>query len=171
MEETSIIANPELLLPRECSTREEHFMLEAMKLAIEAWHEDEVPVGAIIVLDDKIIGRGRNQKEKSNDPTGHAEIKAIQSATNYLKSWRLKNAELFVTLEPCVMCAGAMIHARISKAHWATHDPKTGACHSLYNILSDGRLNHQVDYHHGTFKEPCSKLLSAFFKEKRLKSE
>jgi tRNA(adenine34) deaminase len=168
MDETSIIANPELLLPQTVTSKEEQFMLEAMKLAIEAWRQDEVPVGAIVVLDDKIIGRGLNHKEQSHDPTGHAEIQAIKSAALHQKSWRLTGAKLFVTLEPCIMCAGAIIHSRISDVYWATDDPKTGACKSLYNILNDNRLNHQVQSHEGLLRKPCATLLSAFFKAKRL---
>ena len=168
MDEISIIAKPELLLPRDVSSREEHFMLEAMKLAMEAWHEDEVPVGAIVVMDDEIIGRGKNNKEHTQDPTGHAEIEALKSAALHQKSWRLTGAKLFVTLEPCLMCAGASIHSRISEVYWATADPKTGACKSLYNILNDSRLNHQVSGHEGLLQEPCSTLLSTFFKAKRL---
>lgn len=168
MDETSIISNPELLLPQTVASREEHFMLEAMKLALEAWHNDEVPVGAVVVLNDEIIGRGKNCKEKSHDPTGHAEIEALKSAALHQKSWRLTGAKLFVTLEPCLMCAGAIVHSRISQIYWATDDPKTGACKSLYNILNDSRLNHQVEGHEGLLKDPCSTLLSTFFKAKRL---
>lgn len=143
-------------------------MLEAMKMALQAWHEDEVPVGAIVVLDNKIIGKGKNHKEKSHDPTGHAEIQALQSAALHQKSWRLTDARLFVTLEPCLMCAGAIVHSRISEVYWAADDPKTGACKSLYNILNDSRLNHQVQGHSGLLQSPCASLLSAFFKAKRM---
>jgi len=167
MDDPTIIFNPELLLPPEGGHREEIFMREALLLAIEAWHEDEVPVGAVVVLGDEIIGRGKNNKERTQNPIGHAEIEAIQNAAKHLGSWRLEKAELFVTLEPCLMCAGAIIHARISSLFWGAHDPKTGACESLYNTLSDSRLNHQVAMHSGIHLAACSELLSAFFRNKR----
>ena len=171
MDDSNIITQPELLLPPEEGSREELWMREAIKLAIEAWYEDEVPVGAIVVHNNEIIAKGKNTKEKNKDPLGHAEIQAIQAAAKALGSWRLENTELYVTLEPCLMCSGAIIHARIPKLIWGTHDPKTGACHSLYNTLNDNRLNHQVDLTHSVHKEACSQLLSAFFKAKRLSKQ
>lgn len=171
MDEKNIIANPELLLPQASSDEKENHMRAAIELAIEAWHDDEVPVGAVVVHQGQIIGRGKNHKEKNNDPMGHAEIMAIREASKHLNAWRLAETELYVTLEPCTMCSGAIIHARIPKLFWGTHDPKTGACHSLYNLLSDNRLNHQVELHHGLHQEACSMLLKAFFKAKRLSSK
>lgn len=138
-----------------------------MKEAGLALKKKEVPVGAVVVYQDKVIGRGHNQTESLNDPTAHAEILAIGAAANYLNSWRLSEAVLYVTLEPCAMCAGAIVLARIKKLVFGAFDPKAGACGSLYNLVLDKRLNHQVEVVSEVLKEDCSALLQTFFKELR----
>ncbi len=146
---------------------DEYFMREAMKLAEQAFQEDEVPVGAVVVREGKIIGRGYNQREQLNDPTAHAEMIAITAAANAIGDWRLEGCTLYVTLEPCIMCAGAIVLARIDKLVYASADPKSGAVDSLYNILSDKRLNHQVNVVKGVLEDQASFLLKEFFKHKR----
>jgi len=142
-------------------------MRVALQEATLALKKKEVPVGAVVVYQDKIIGRGHNQTETLNDPTAHAEILAIGAAANYLNSWRLSEAVLYVTLEPCAMCAGAIVLARLKKLVFGAFDPKAGACGSLYNLVQDWRLNHQVEVIPEVLKEDCSALLQAFFKELR----
>ena len=142
-------------------------MRVALQEATLALKKKEVPVGAVVVYQDKIIGRGHNQTETLNDPTAHAEILAIGAAANYLNSWRLSEAVLYVTLEPCAMCAGAIVLARMKKLVFGAFDPKAGACGSLYNLVQDKRLNHQVEVISEVFKEDCSALLQTFFKELR----
>ena len=121
------------------------YMKEAIKEAKKAYNKNEIPVGAIIVKDDKIISRGYNIKEGKKDTTKHAEIIAIQKASKKLDSWRLNDCEMYVTLEPCSMCAGAIIQSRIKKIYIGTMDPKTGACGSILNLLEDYKFNHKVD--------------------------
>ena len=147
--------------------QDEKWMRGALQEANLAFKKKEVPVGAVVVYQDKIIGRGHNQTETLNDPTAHAEILAIGAAANYLNSWRLSEAVLYVTLEPCAMCAGAIVLARMKKLVFGAFDPKAGACGSLYNLVQDGRLNHQVEVIPEVLKEDCSGLLQAFFKELR----
>jgi tRNA(adenine34) deaminase len=147
--------------------QDEKWMRVALQEASLAFKKKEVPVGAVVVYQDKIIGRGHNQTETLNDPTAHAEILAIGAAANYLNSWRLSEAVLYVTLEPCAMCAGAIVLARMKKLVFGAFDPKAGACGSLYNLVQDGRLNHQVEVIPEVLKEDCSALLQAFFKELR----
>jgi len=142
-------------------------MRAALQEANLALKKKEVPVGAVVVYQDKIIGRGHNQTETLNDPTAHAEILAIGAAANYLNSWRLSEAVLYVTLEPCAMCAGAIVLARMKKLVFGAFDPKAGACGSLYNLVKDKRLNHQVEVVPEILKEDCSALLQTFFKELR----
>jgi len=139
------------------------FMEEAIREAQAAEKEGEVPVGAIIVENGVIIGRGRNRIVTDNDPTAHAEMFAIKEATNYKQYCRLNNAVMYVTLEPCSMCAGAIVLARMAKVVIGTTDPKTGACGTLYNILQDNRLNHQCEVVVGVAEEQCKSLLSDFF--------
>ncbi len=146
---------------------DEKWMKEALKEAHLAAKKKEVPVGAIIVYEDKIIGRGYNQVETLNDATAHAEILAIGAASNFLNSWRLEGASLYVTLEPCVMCAGAIVLSRIERLVFGAFDPKQGACGTLYNIVNDTRLNHQVEVIPEILKEECSKLLRDFFQNLR----
>lgn len=149
----------------------EDFMKEALKEAQKAYDKGEVPVGAVIVHRGEIIGRGYNLNESANDPTAHAEIMAIRQAAEALKSWRLLETEMYVTTEPCSMCAGAIVLARIPRLFIGAMDPKSGACGSLMNITQDDRLNHTVEIHTGILEEESSKLLKAFFKDLRNKNK
>jgi tRNA(adenine34) deaminase len=142
-------------------------MAFALKEAEQALSEDEVPVGAVVVWQDKIIGRGHNQIERLQDPTAHAEMIAITAAAAHLNSRRLKNCALYVTLEPCPMCAGAIVLARIPLLVFGTFDPKAGACSTLYNIVSDGKLNHRVEMITGVSNDRCSDVLKRFFAKLR----
>ncbi len=152
--------------------QKEKFMIEALKEAKKAYKKLEIPVGAIIVKDGKIISRAHNVKEERNDTTKHAEIIAIQKASKKLENWRLNDCEMYVTLEPCAMCAGAIIQARIKKVYIGTMDEKTGACGSVLNLLQDYKFNHIVEFEKGVLKEKSEKLLKDFFKELRaLKSK
>jgi tRNA(adenine34) deaminase len=146
---------------------EESFMKEALKEAKKAYNKLEVPVGAVIVKDGKIIARAHNVKEEKNDTTKHAEIIAISKASKKLKSWRLIDCEMYVTLEPCSMCAGALINSRIKKVYIGTMDNKTGACGSVLNLLEDYTFNHKVEVETGILKDECEDLLKKFFKELR----
>lgn len=145
----------------------EKFMKQALKEAQKAYEKEEVPVGAIIVKDGKIIARAHNLKETKNDTTCHAEILAIKKASKKLKTWRLSDCEMYVTLEPCSMCAGAMIQARIKKVYIGTMDYKTGACGSVFNLLEDYTFNHKVECETGILKQECENILQNFFKELR----
>ena len=144
-------------------------MQEALKEAEQASLEDEVPVGAVIVYQGKIIARGHNQVERLKDPTAHAEIIAITSAANYLGTKWLNEACLYVTIEPCSMCAGAMVLARIKNLYFGASDPKTGASGSVINITNHKKLNHRIKITRGILREECSSLLKNFFREKRKK--
>jgi tRNA(adenine34) deaminase len=135
----------------------------ALKEAEQALAEDEAPIGAVIVWQNKIIGRGHNQSERLQDPTAHAEMIAITAAASYLNSRRLENCALYVTLEPCPMCAGAIVLARIPLLVFGAFDPKAGACSTLYNIVNDGKLNHRVEMVTGILAERCSDVLKEFF--------
>lgn len=146
---------------------EEKFMREALKEAHKAYKKFEVPVGAVIVKDGKIIGRGYNQKETKTDTTKHAEIIAIQKASKKLKSWRLIDCEMYVTLEPCTMCAGAIINSRMKKIYIGTEDKKTGAVGSVLNLFEDYKFNHTVEYQKGILQNECQEILKNFFKELR----
>jgi tRNA(adenine34) deaminase len=151
---------------------EEKFMLEALKEAKKAYDKLEVPVGAVIVKDGKIIARAHNLKETKNDTTKHAEIIAIQKASKKLESWRLLDCEMYVTLEPCSMCAGAIINSRIKKVYIGAKDKKTGAVGSVFNLFEDYKFNHKVDVETGILKSECEKILKDFFKElRKLKKE
>ena len=145
----------------------EYYMNQALKEAQKAYKKLEVPVGAIIVKDGKIIARAHNQKETKTDTTKHAEILAIQKASKKLKSWRLIDCEMYVTLEPCSMCAGALIQSRIKKIYIGTMDEKTGACGSVLNLLEDYKFNHQVEVERNVLKDECENILKQFFKELR----
>ena len=142
-------------------------MQEALKEAKEAFREEEVPVGAVIVHQGKIIARGHNQVERLKDPTAHAEIIAITSAANYLGTKWLNEACLYVTNEPCSMCAGAMVLARIKNLYFGASDPKTGASGSVINIVNHKKLNHRIKVVGGILQEECSGILKDFFKKKR----
>lgn len=143
------------------------FMKEALKEAKKAYNKLEVPVGAIIVKDGKIIARAYNQKEVKTDTTKHAEILAIQKASSKLKSWRLLDCEMYVTLEPCSMCAGAIINSRIKKVYIGTNDKKAGAVGSVLNLFKDYTFNHKVEFESGILEEECEQMLKSFFKELR----
>lgn len=143
------------------------FMKEALKEAQKAYDKKEIPVGAVIVKDNKIIARAHNVKEEKNDTTKHAEIIAIQKASKKLNAWRLTGCEMYVTLEPCSMCAGALIQSRISKVYIGTMDYKTGACGSVLNLLKDYEFNHKVEMEKDILQEDCRKILKDFFKELR----
>ncbi|NMB39208.1 MAG: tRNA adenosine(34) deaminase TadA [Firmicutes bacterium] len=143
------------------------FMEQALLEAEKALEIDEVPIGAVIVYEGKIIGRGYNQRETLNDPTAHAEIIAIRRAAQNLGTWRLTNTEIYVTLEPCAMCAGAIVNARIHSLIYGAEDPKAGAVSSLMNIVQDKRLNHQVEVIKGIHENACSRLLKDFFSDLR----
>ena len=141
----------------------EKFMKEALKEAKKAYEKLEVPVGAVIVKDGKIIARGHNLKETKKDTTRHAEIIAIEKASKKLGAWRLLDCEMYVTLEPCPMCAGAIINSRISKIYIGTDDEKTGACGSKLNLLEDYKFNHNVQVQKYILKEECSRHFERFF--------
>ena len=143
------------------------FMKEALKEAKKAYDKKEIPVGAVIVKDNKIIARGYNRKEEKNDTTKHAEIIAIQKASKKLNSWRLIDCEMYVTLEPCSMCAGALIQSRIKKVYIGTMDEKTGACGSVLNLLEDYNFNHKVEVEKNVMQNECENILKQFFKELR----
>lgn len=143
------------------------FMKEALKEAKKSYQKDEIPVGAVIVKAGKIIARGHNIKETKTDPTKHAEIIAIQKASKKLQTWRLSGCTMYVTLEPCSMCAGSLIQARIDKVVIGTMDEKTGACGSVLNLLSDYKFNHTVQVETGIMQEECKTILQQFFKELR----
>ena len=142
-------------------------MQEALKEAEIAYSHQEVPVGAVAVYQNKIIGRAHNQKEELHDPTAHAEILAIQQAAKYLGSWHLEDIDLYVTLEPCPMCAYAMLQSRINRLIFGTPDPKAGAVGSIINIVQDKRFNHQIEVVSGVLKKECSLILQKFFQERR----
>ena len=150
---------------------EEKFMKEALKEAKKAYNKLEVPVGAVIVKDGQIIARAHNLKESKKDTTKHAEILAIQKASKKLNSWRLLDCEMYVTLEPCTMCVGAIIQARMGKLYIGTMDYKTGACGSVLNVLEDYPFNHKVEYETGILKEEWESILQVFFKELRNKKK
>lgn len=145
----------------------EDYMRIALKEAEKAYNELEVPVGAIIVKDGKIIARAYNEKEKKHDTTKHAEILAIQKASKKLKSWRLNDCDMYVTLEPCSMCAGALIQSRIRKVYIGAMDEKTGSCGSVLNLLEDYKFNHKVEVEYNVCKEECERILKDFFKNLR----
>jgi tRNA(adenine34) deaminase len=147
----------------------DNFMLEAFKEAEKALSINEVPIGAIIEKDGIILGRGHNKTETAKDPTAHAEMIAIREAAQKLGGWRLLGCRMYVTTEPCSMCAGAIVLARIEKVFIGTPDPKTGACGSLMNILQDERLNHSVQIETGIMQQQCEKLMKSFFQKLRKK--
>jgi tRNA(adenine34) deaminase len=143
------------------------FMYAALQEAQKALEDDEVPVGAIVVKNNKIIGRGYNQVERLKDATAHAEMIALTAASNHIGQWRLEGASIFVTLEPCIMCTGALLAARISELYFASHDTKFGACGSLYNLAEDGRTNHKIKVYSGVYADESKKMLLQFFDELR----
>lgn len=149
--------------------KKEKFMKEAIKQAKKAYDKEEIPVGAVIVKDGKIIARGYNKKEEKKDTTQHAEIIAIQKASRKIGAWRLQDCEMYVTLEPCAMCTGALIQARLKRVYIGTMDPKTGACGSVLNLLEDYKFNHKVEVETNIMQKECEKILKDFFKYLRSK--
>lgn len=148
-----------------------YFMNEAIKEALKAKELDEVPIGAIIVKDGEIIGRGYNLRETSHNATTHAEMIAIQEANKTLENWRLEDCEMFVTLEPCIMCSGAIQLSRLKKIYFGPTDPKGGAAGTLVNLLQDDRFNHQVEIESGVLEAECREMLTSFFKKLREKKK
>jgi len=142
-------------------------MRAALREARKAAEAGEVPVGAVVVHEGRILGRAHNQRETLKDPTAHAEMIALTQAASALSSWRLEGADLYVTLEPCLMCAGALVHARIRKVVFGAKDPKAGACGSLYQVGLDPRLNHRFEVEGGLLEGECAALLQEFFRERR----
>lgn len=155
------------LLPINPLLPHEYWMKKALDQAIAAFDHDEVPVGAVIVHQERVIAEAWNQREMLKDPTAHAEMIAITQAAEVLGSWRLLDCTLYVTLEPCPMCAGAIVQSRIPCVIYGTADAKAGACHSLYQITSDLRLNHQCAVMGGVLQEDCRALLQQFFRQQR----
>lgn len=151
-------------------TREKRFMRAAIKEALKAREKDEVPIGAVVVSGDKIIARGYNLTESTQIATRHAEIIAIEKACKKLRSRRLDGAEIYITLEPCAMCAGAIANARIKRAVFGAYERKSGCAESKYPVLSDNGLNHTVAYQGGVEEEICSELIKKYFREKRSES-
>ena len=143
------------------------FMNLAIKQALKAEKLDEVPIGAVIVKDGKVIARAHNQMEKTQLATAHAEILAINKACKKLKSWRLDGAEIYVTIEPCAMCAGAIVNARIKKVYFGAYEKKSGCAESKYSVLSDSGLNHKTEFVGGIEQETCANIIKNYFKGKR----
>lgn len=143
------------------------YMKQAVKEAVKAEEQGEVPIGAVIVFQDRIIATGRNQREASQSAAGHAELLAIEQANKFLSSWRLEDCTLYVTLEPCPMCAGAIIQSRIPKVVYAAKDPKAGCAGTLMNLLDDSRFNHRAEVISGIMEEECGAMLSHFFRTLR----
>jgi tRNA(adenine34) deaminase len=150
---------------------DEKFMRHALNEARKAAQKGEVPIGAVVVKDGKIIGRGHNLTEQKQSTLTHAELMALSKASKKLKSWRLNDCDLYVTLEPCTMCAGAIVLSRIRKLVYGAPDLKAGAVHSTAQVMDNGKLNHRVHVTQGILKEDCSSLLTNFFKEVRLKGK
>jgi len=146
---------------------DESYMRAALREARRAQEDDEVPVGAVIVHEGRVIGRAFNQRERLKDPTAHAEMIALTQAAAALEDWRLEGATLYVTLEPCLMCAGALVNARIRRVVFGARDPRGGACGSLYNVGVDARLNHRFEIEGGVLEAECAALLHEFFVRKR----
>ena len=144
-----------------------YFMQRAFELAQQAEKHNEIPVGAVVVADEEIIGEGFNQSIMLNDPSAHAEMLAIRAAGKHLENYRMLNCTLYVTLEPCPMCAGLLVHSRIKRLVYASADLKTGAATSVFNLLKNEQLNHQLEVTDGVMATECSHLISAFFKRRR----
>ena len=145
----------------------EYWMRHALDLARRAWEQGEVPVGAVLVQNDRVIGEGWNRPIGQHDPTAHAEIMALRQGGKVLANYRLLDTTLYVTLEPCVMCAGAMVHSRISRLVYGAHDIKSGAAGSLLDVLGHPGMNHQVELQRGVLAEECAAMLSDFFRMRR----
>jgi len=151
-------------------TENERYMRVAIDAAKVAEENGDVPIGAVIVYNKQIIAKAYNQRAQLNDPTAHAEIIALTQAAAFLENWRLHGCTMYVTLEPCAMCAGALVLGRLDRLVYGCEDPKAGACGSLYNIVQDERLNHRLEVSGGVLADECSKLLQDFFKEKRMRA-
>ena len=149
----------------------EQFMREAMLLAQQAAERGEVPVGAVVVKNGEIVGRGSNAPIGTHDPSAHAEILALRDAAKNIGNYRLVDCDLYVTLEPCAMCAGAIQHARIGQLIFGAKDPKTGACGSVVNLMAEDKLNHHTEVSSGVLESECGQLLSDFFKQRRLQQK
>jgi tRNA(adenine34) deaminase len=146
---------------------DETWMAEALLEARNAGDEGEVPIGAVVVFEGRVVGRGRNARERLRDPTAHAEILALQEAARGLERWRLTGATVYATLEPCPMCAGALVNARIDRLVYAVPDPKAGAAGTLFDIPRDERLNHRIEVTAGVLSNECGELLRDFFRARR----
>ena len=149
----------------------EYFMNEALKEAKKAYKKLEVPVGVVIVKDDKIIAKAHNQKEAKNSPIKHAEIIAIEKACKRINNWRLNDCEIYVTLEPCAMCAGAIINSRIKKIYIGTKEPNSGACGSKINLIEEYGLSEKIELENNLKQKECEEILKQFFREKRKKTK
>ncbi|MBJ7519737.1 MAG: tRNA adenosine(34) deaminase TadA [Solirubrobacteraceae bacterium] len=147
--------------------RDEHFMRLAIREAERALEHDDVPIGAVVVHDGEVIGAGHNERELREDPTAHAEVLALREAARTLGSWRVLESVLYVTLEPCAMCAGAIVLARVPRVVYGTEDPKAGAAGSVIDVLDEPRFNHRPDVAGGLLREECAALLRAFFAARR----
>lgn len=154
---------------RQTLTEDEKYMKEAIKLAKKAWKIEEVPIGCVIVHEGKIIGRGYNRRTIDKNPLAHAELSAIRKASKYLGDWRLEDCTLYVTLEPCQMCSGAIVQARVKKVVVGCMNPKAGCAGSILNLLQVDAFNHQVELETGILEEECSVMMKEFFKELREK--
>ena len=146
------------------------WMRHALQLAKQAEMKEEVPVGAVLVLNDELIAQGCNQPIATQDPTAHAEIIALRHGAKQLRNYRLIDTTLYVTLEPCVMCVGAMIHARIKRVVFGAHDQKSGALGGAFNLYDQSRFNHQLEFQDGVLSDECSHLLKSFFQQRRLEN-
>ena len=153
----------------ESDNRDSFFMSMAIEEALRAEKRGEVPVGAVLVLGEEVLARAHNQAVSLNDPTAHAEILAIRRAARLRKNYRLPGTTLYVTLEPCILCAGAVLQARIERLVYGARDPKGGAVESLYRLLEDSRLNHEVRLTGGVLERECGEILSGFFRKKRIR--
>jgi tRNA(adenine34) deaminase len=154
-------------LDTQVTTTDHQFMAQALAQARQAAIEEEVPVGAVIVYQGQVIGTGRNAKEQQHDPTAHAEMIALREAARYLNRWRLENCTIYVTLEPCPMCVGAMLSARVERLVFGCADPKSGAVVSLYRLADDPRFNHRMVVEGGLMGDEATRLLQEFFKRRR----
>jgi tRNA(adenine34) deaminase len=150
---------------------DEFFMREALKEAQAALKEDEVPVGCVAVFKNQVIGRGHNRTESLRDPTAHAEIICITAACNALSAWRLKDVEVYCTIEPCAMCAGALVLARVKRVIFGGRDEKFGGCGSVFNVVREQKLNHRVEVTEGVMKNETVSMLQLFFEKKRQKEK
>lgn len=150
---------------------DDKFMREALRLAAEAAALGEVPVGAVVIKDGEVIGRGFNQPISNNDPTSHAEIMALRDAAKKLGNYRLIDCTLYVTLEPCAMCVGAMLHARVARVVWGAAEPKSGACGSVINLPAEPKLNHHAEFVGGVLADQSRAILQSFFRQRRSNAE